>query len=138
MSEPLHPTCVETTGYAEIAAGTRSYMCSVDCPRGEVGVPVCPVGGDRCSTCRIGGGNGTGGQCARLVPRPAGPDAARDARVAKRRAEDRAKATSALNRLIGEVATDRCDCLGCGCCPQMDEVRRLMHYYLAAPDESGE
>lgn len=30
-----------------------------------VGVPRCPVDGQWCSTCQIGGGNGTGGMCAR-------------------------------------------------------------------------
>jgi hypothetical protein len=33
----------------------------------EVGVPRCPVNGEWCSTCRIGKGNGTGGECARLA-----------------------------------------------------------------------
>lgn len=27
-----HPTCIETTGYAEIAAGTRTFICGRDCP----------------------------------------------------------------------------------------------------------
>lgn len=31
-----------------------------------VGAPRCPVDGQWCSTCRIGGGNGEGGTCARL------------------------------------------------------------------------
>jgi hypothetical protein len=83
MSEPLHPTCVETTDHAGLWAGIRSYMCGVDCPR------------------------------------PAGPDAARDARVAKRRAEDARAAARALDRLFAPygyrvVEQDAADHLDCG------------------------
>lgn len=35
-----------------------------------VGVPRCPVDGQWCNTCRIGGGNGIGGECARLAHKP--------------------------------------------------------------------
>lgn len=35
MSEKKHETCVETTGVAELASGTRSWMCSRLCPTGE-------------------------------------------------------------------------------------------------------
>ena len=30
-STPRHPTCVEVTGRAEIMAGTRAWMCGMDC-----------------------------------------------------------------------------------------------------------
>lgn len=35
-----------------------------------VGVPRCPVDGQFCSTCRIGGANGEGGRCARQIVEP--------------------------------------------------------------------
>lgn len=34
----------------------------------QYGVPRCPADGGWCNTCRIGGGNGDGGRCARLDP----------------------------------------------------------------------
>lgn len=29
---PMHDTCIETTGYGEVLAGTRSWVCGQDCP----------------------------------------------------------------------------------------------------------
>ncbi len=36
-SERKHPTCIETTGRAELAAGERSWICGRDCPQEGVG-----------------------------------------------------------------------------------------------------
>lgn len=29
---PMHDTCIETTGYGEVLAGTRSWVCGQECP----------------------------------------------------------------------------------------------------------
>lgn len=39
------------------------YVLSRLAHKSHYGVPRCPVDGQFCSTCRIGGGNGTGGEC---------------------------------------------------------------------------
>lgn len=49
-----------------------------------VGVPRCPVDGQWCSTCPIGGGNGTGGTCARQHKSDHGVSAAELADRSKR------------------------------------------------------
>jgi hypothetical protein len=48
---PLHDTCMETTSHAELAAGTRSWICGQDCQR-----PPHPyVAGDDFLCVRCGG-----------------------------------------------------------------------------------
>jgi hypothetical protein len=63
------------------------------------------------------------------VVRPA-PDPARDARVARRRAEDARRAGRALDALLGDMReatlSDKCDFLGCSCCLQLDNLRRAL------------
>jgi hypothetical protein len=52
---------------ARIRAGMGPAWWSKTRLEHNVGVPRCPVDGQWCSTCRIGGGNGTGEQCARTI-----------------------------------------------------------------------
>lgn len=62
---------------------------------------------------------------AEYVPVVIPPDAARDARVAARRAADAARAARALDRLL---AVDDCDGLRCSCCGRLDDVRKELGY----------
>lgn len=49
----------------ELVASMVAYLQGTIKPHDGVGVPRCPVDGQWCSTCPIGGGNGSGGTCAR-------------------------------------------------------------------------
>lgn len=79
------------------------------------------------------GGTGVLNTDGEYVPLSIGPDPARDARVAARRAEDARKAGAALVRLLA----DRCDGLRCTCCGQLSDLQDAVRDALSQRHHNG-